>query len=89
MNDIFKLRNIDTLTREKYELNLEIPKPNQATFGTKYARSCGTEMWNGLTYHIKTSENLNIVMVIIELAECGNIQLQDNRLLQKTKTLNS
>ena len=26
MNDIFKLRNTDILTREKYKLNLEIPK---------------------------------------------------------------
>ena len=33
MNDIFKLRNTDRLTREKYKLNLKIPKPNQATFG--------------------------------------------------------
>ena len=29
MNDIFKLRNTDRLTREKYKLNLEIPKPNK------------------------------------------------------------
>ena len=35
MNDIFKLRNTDILTREKYKLNLEIPKLNQATFGTR------------------------------------------------------
>ena len=28
MNDIFKLRNTDRLTPEKYKLNLEIPKPN-------------------------------------------------------------
>ena len=27
-NDIFKLRNTVRLTREKYKLNLEIPKPN-------------------------------------------------------------
>ena len=35
MNDNFKLRNIDRLAREKYKLNLEIPKPNQVTFGTR------------------------------------------------------
>ena len=34
MNDISKLRNTDKLIREKYKLNLEILKPNQATFGT-------------------------------------------------------
>ena len=31
MNDLFKLRNTHRLTREKYKLNLEIPKPDQAT----------------------------------------------------------
>ena len=34
-NDISKLRNTDRLTREKHKLNLDIPKPNQATFETK------------------------------------------------------
>ena len=33
MNDIFKLRNANRITREKYKLNPEIPKPNQANFG--------------------------------------------------------
>ena len=41
MNDIFKFRNTDRLTQEKYKLNLEIPKPNQATFGSRSLRSCG------------------------------------------------
>ena len=27
MNDIFELRNTNRLNREKYKLNLEIPKP--------------------------------------------------------------
>ena len=38
MNDIFKLRNTDRLTREKYKLNLEIPKSYQVTFGTRSLR---------------------------------------------------
>ena len=54
MNDIFKLRNTDRLTQEKYKLNLEIPKPNQATFGTSHLRSYGLKIWNALPYHIKT-----------------------------------
>ena len=41
MNDIFKLRITDRLTREKYKLNLEISKPNQVTFGTRNLRSYG------------------------------------------------
>ena len=54
MNDIFKLRNTDILTREKYELNLEISKPNQATFGTRSLRSYDQKIWSALLYHIKT-----------------------------------
>ena len=44
-------------TREKYKLNLEIPKPNQATFGTRNLMSYGSKMWNALPYYIKTSDN--------------------------------
>ena len=66
MNDIFKLRNTDRLTREKYKLNLEIPKLNQATFGTKSLRSYDPKIWNALPYHIKTSDNLNSFKAIIK-----------------------
>ena len=51
MNDVFTLRNTfqipgntSRLTREKYKLNLEIPKPNQATFGTIGLRSYGAKI---------------------------------------------
>ena len=66
MNDIFKLRNTDRLTREKYMLNLGIPNLNQATFGTRSLRSCSPKIWNTLPYHIKTSDNLNSFKVIIK-----------------------
>ena len=66
MNDIFKLRYTDRLTREKYKLNLEIPKPNQATFGASHLRSYGPKIWNALPYHIKTSDNLNSFKSIIK-----------------------
>ena len=66
MNDIFKLRNTDRQTREKYELNLEIPKSNQATFGTRSLRSYDPKVWNALPYHIKTSGNLNSFKAIIK-----------------------
>ena len=54
MNDIFKLRNTDRLTQEKYKLNLEISKPNQTTFGTRSLKTYGPKIWNSLPYHIKT-----------------------------------
>ena len=66
MNDIFKLRNTDRLTREKYELNLEIPKSNQATFRTRSLRSYDPKVWNAVPYHIKTSYNLNSFKAIIK-----------------------
>ena len=66
MNDIFKLKNTDGLTREKYKLNLEITQLNQATFGTKSLRSYGPKIWNALPYHIKTSDNLNSFKAIIK-----------------------
>ena len=59
MNDIFKLRNTDRLTREKYKLNLQIPKPNEVTFGTGNLRSYSPKIWNALPNHIKISDNLN------------------------------
>ena len=66
MNDIFKLRNTDRLTREKYKLNLEILKPNQVTFGTRSLRSYGPKIQNALPDHIKTSDNLNSFKSIIK-----------------------
>ena len=35
IKDIFMLRMANRLTREKYQLNLEIVKSNQGRFGTK------------------------------------------------------
>ena len=67
MNDIFKLGNTEKLAGEKFKLNLKIWKPNQATFGTKSRSSCGSKAWSALTYHIKTSENLNSFEVIMML----------------------
>ena len=66
MNDIFKLRNTDRITQEKHKLNLEIPKLNQATFGTRSLRSYGQKIWNALPYHIKTSKNVNSFKSIIK-----------------------
>ena len=90
MNDIFKLRNTYRLTRAKYKLNLQIPKPNEATFGTRSLRSYGLKIWNVVPYHIKTSDNLNSSKVIgmetIVLAEFANIRLQDDRLSQRRNT---
>ena len=66
MNDIFKLRNTDRLTQEKYKLNQKIPKTNQVTFVTRSLRSCSLKIWNALPYHRKSSENSNSFKTIIK-----------------------
>ena len=57
MRDLFTLRETSRLIREKYMLNLNIPLEAQA-FGPK--------VWNSLHYHIKSSENLESLKIIIK-----------------------
>ena len=42
-------------TREKYKLNLEIPKSNHVRFETKHLKHLDSKVWNSLPYHIKSS----------------------------------
>ena len=58
MREIFETRKTKTAVRERYKINLEIPRVNQASFGTKSLRFYGPKIWNSLPYHIKSSENL-------------------------------
>ena len=59
MNNIFKLKINDRGVRDKYKLNLDIPKWNQKTFGYKILMVLGPKFWNNLPYSFKSSENLN------------------------------
>ena len=52
--------------REKYKLNLEIPKFNQVTFGTRSLRIQGPKVWDSLSYHIKVAESLEIFKRIVK-----------------------
>ena len=58
MNYIFKVKENKGLVREQCKLNLETPEWNQATFGTKSLKVYGPKVWNSLSFHIKTSDNL-------------------------------
>ena len=60
MNNIFKLKINGRKFRDKYQLNLDIPKWNQKTFGYKSLKVLGPKIWNNLPYHVKSSENLDI-----------------------------
>ena len=66
MRDLFSLREIGRLIREKYMLNLSIPVHNQVTFGSKSLRVFGPKVSNSLPYHIKSSENLQSFNMIIK-----------------------
>ena len=59
MNNIFKLKINSREVRDKYKLNLDIPKWNQRTFGYKSLKVLGPKIWNNLPYHVKSSENLD------------------------------
>ena len=58
MNEIFKLRKISRAVRSNYKLNLDVPTINQVSFGGKSLRYYGPKIWNSLSFHIKSSENL-------------------------------
>ena len=52
--------------RERYKLNLNIPRTNQVTFGTNSLKSCGPKIWNALPFNIKTAENLKAFETLIK-----------------------
>ena len=62
MNNIFKVKENERLVREQYKLNFETPEWNQVTFGAKSLKVYGSKIWSSLLFHIKTSENLNLIV---------------------------
>ena len=60
LKEIFYSKESNRPAREKYKVNLQIPRINQVRFGTKRLRDLGPKIWNTLPYHIKTSEYTDI-----------------------------
>ena len=58
MNEIFRLRKTSRAVRSNYKLYLDVPTINQVRFGDKNVRYYGPKIWNSLSFHIKSSENL-------------------------------
>ena len=58
MRKIFETRKTKRAVRERYKINLETPRANQASFGTKNLRFYGPDIWNSLPYHLKSVQNL-------------------------------
>ena len=61
--------------RERYKLNLNIPRTYQVTFGTNSLKSCGPKIWNALPFNIKTAENLKAFETLIKKMEWCIMQL--------------
>ena len=66
MSEIFKLRKTRRVVRSNYKLNLDVPTINQVSFGDKSLRYYGPKIWNSLSFHIKSSENLEVFKNIIK-----------------------
>ena len=58
LKNIFTVKEIDRLAREQYKLNLKTHPYNQIIFGYKSLHILGPEIWNKLSYHIKSSKKL-------------------------------
>ena len=66
MNEIFKLRKISITILSNYKLNLNMPTINQVSFGGKSLRYYRLKIWNSLSFHIKSSKNLEVIINIIK-----------------------
>ena len=70
MNEIFK--KLSHITSLRYPNNLEVPKINQALFGTRSIRKIGPEIWNKLPENIKNSTSLHQFKRYIKLWDGPN-----------------
>ena len=59
MKEILEKMGQNRVSRDRYKMNLNIPRRNHVTFGTKSLKFYGTIIWNALPVNIKTAENLN------------------------------
>ena len=71
-----KLRKISRAVRSNYKLNLDVPTINQVSFGGKSLRYHGPKIWNSLSFHIKSSENLEAYYKYYKKLEWFFLQVQ-------------
>ena len=55
MKEIFEKRDGNRVTRHRCKLNLNIPRRNQVTFGTKSLTFYGIKIWNALPVNTETT----------------------------------
>ena len=65
MKNVFEMKTNNRIVREKYQLNLNIPRTNQVTFGTNSLKHYGLKIWNALPFSTKTAENLKAFKTLI------------------------
>ena len=63
---LFKDHKTNRAQREQYKLNLEIPKSNQVSFGTKSMGIQRPGVGYALPFHIKSKENLQVFKYVIQ-----------------------
>ena len=51
------MRKDNQVIRDRYKLNLDIPRRNQVTFGINSLKPYAPKIWNPLPFNIKTAEN--------------------------------
>ena len=66
MIKIFEMKKNNRVIRDRYKLNLNIPRTNQVTIGTNSLKSHGLKIWNALPFNIKTTENLKAFKTLIK-----------------------
>ena len=66
MKKIFSLSQTNRPVREKYQLNLDIPRHNQVTSGRKALKFFDPKTWNSLPCHIKSAVNLASFKIMIK-----------------------
>ena len=66
MKEKFEKRNENRITHNRCKLNLNIPRRNQVTFGTKSLKFYGPKIWNALPVNIKIAGNLNAFKDLIK-----------------------
>ena len=66
MKKIFEIKKNDRVVRDRYKLNVNIPRTNQVTFRTNSFKSYNPKIWNALPFNIKTAENISAFKTLIE-----------------------
>ena len=60
------MKKNNRVIRNRYKLNLNIPRTNKVTFGTNSLKPYGPKIWDAQPFNIKTAENLKALKTLIK-----------------------